>query len=147
MGNHGWGTVVTTKEQHALPDLIRTFFVSWETVRATDAAAAGVQAPAPYCPFDCAVRFGAVDSLGQAVGLDRKLAFTALAVHLGKVAGGREIFGKIMATASRPDLVQWINDGGQAVHAALTKQMDDFQAFGPIAERIRREALAARAQE
>jgi hypothetical protein len=134
---------VTTQEQHELPDLIRTFFVSWETVRATDAAAAGVQAPAPYCPFDCAVRFGAVESLGQAVGLDRELVFAALATHLEKVADGREIFRKIMATEDRPELMHWINAGGQAVHAALTKQMDDFRALGPIAERIRREAPAA----
>src|SRR5207342_2031287 len=50
---------------------------------------------------------------------------------------GRAVFSKIMETARRPHLLPWINAAGQAVHEALTKRKNDFQAFGPIAERIR----------
>lgn len=135
---------MATKEQRELPELIGAFFTSWEAARATEAAMAGVEAPSPHCPFDCAVRFGAVESLGQAVGLDRKLVFSALAVHLEPLPSGHMIFSEIINIAGRPDLRPWVEAGGQAVHAMLTKRKNDVQALFPIAKRIRIEILARR---
>lgn len=117
--------------------MIGTFFTGWEATRATDAAIAGVKLPTSQTPLDSAVRLGAVDSLGQAFGVDRTQTFDALREHLKSVPDGRATFARMMDVIGRRELLPWVLKGGEAVHAILVKQVDPFQALSPIAESIR----------
>lgn len=61
----------------------------------------------------------------------------ALRMYLERFTDGREILEKILATSRSPELLPWAIDGGQAVHAILTKQKDLIQTLLPLAEKLR----------